>query len=57
MASHRLPTPPFPRHAEKCGDVEPDPKVLPRKGNPYRTSITLPMIRRALRRWLYPNGA
>jgi hypothetical protein len=25
LASHRLPTPPFPRHPEKCGDVEPKP--------------------------------
>ena len=54
IASHRLPIPPFPRHPEKCGDVEPDPKLLPRNGNPYRTSVTLPMIRRALRGWLYP---
>ena len=49
-----LPVPPFPRHPEKCGNVEPDPKLLPRDGNPYRTSVTLPMIRRALRGWLYP---
>jgi hypothetical protein len=27
IASHRLPTPPFPRHPEKCGHVEPDPKL------------------------------
>ena len=49
-----LPVPPFPRHPEKCGNVEPDPKLLPREGNPHRTSVTLPMIRRALRGWLYP---
>ena len=49
-----LPVPPFPRHPEKCGNVEPDPKLLPRNGNPYRTSVTLPMIRRAMRGWLYP---
>ena len=49
-----LPVPPFPRHPEKCGNVEPDPKLLPRNGSPYRTSVTLPMIRRALRGWLYP---
>ena len=49
-----LPVPPFPRHPEKCGNVEPDPKLLPRNGNPYRTSVTLPMIRRAVRGWLYP---
>ena len=53
-ASQSLPIPPFPRHPEKCGDVEPDPKLLPRDGNSYRTSVTLPMIRRALRGWLYP---
>ncbi|HWB99595.1 MAG TPA: hypothetical protein VG672_22965, partial [Bryobacteraceae bacterium] len=49
-----LPEPPFPRHPEKCGEVEPDPKFLPRNGNPYRTRVTVPMIRRALRGWLYP---
>jgi MoaA/NifB/PqqE/SkfB family radical SAM enzyme len=49
-----LPVPPFPRRPDKCGDVEPDPKILPRNGNPYRTSVTVPMIRRALRGWLYP---
>ncbi len=49
-----LPTPPFPRHPEKCGNVEPDPKLLPQGGSPYRSSVTLPMIRRALRGWLYP---
>jgi len=49
-----LPVPVFPRHSEKCGNVEPDPRLLPRNGNPYRTSVTLPMIRRAMRGWLYP---
>ena len=49
-----LPVPPFPRHPEKCGNVEPDPKLLPRDGSPYRSSVTVPMIRRALRGWLYP---
>jgi hypothetical protein len=52
IAPHRLPFPPFPRHPEKFGDVEPDPKLLSRNGNPYRTSVTLPVIRRALRGWL-----
>jgi len=47
-----LPVPPFPRHPEKW-NVEPDPKFLPRDGNPYRTSVTLPMIRRAMRGRLY----
>src|ERR1017187_2167587 len=49
-----LPVPFFPRHPEKCGNVEPDPKLLPREGNPYRTSVTLPMIRRSSDLWLYP---
>jgi len=53
-APQRLPSPPFPRHPEKCGDVEPDPKFLPREGNPYRTRVTVPMIARALRGWLVP---
>ena len=44
-----LPAPQFPRHPEKCGDVEPDPKFLPRNGNPYRTRVTVPMVARALR--------
>ena len=49
-----LPAPVFPRHPEKCGDVEPDPRLMPRNGNTYRTSVTFPMIRRAMRGWLYP---
>ena len=49
-----LPVPQFPRHPEKCGNVEPDPKFLPRKGNPYRTRATVPIIARALRGWLVP---
>jgi len=49
-----LPAPRFPRHPEKCGDVEPDPKFLPRNGYPYRTRVTVPMVARALRGWLVP---
>jgi len=49
-----LPAPVFPRHPEKCGDVEPDRKYLPRDGNPYRTRVTVPMIARALKGWLVP---
>ncbi len=49
-----LPVLVFPRHPEKCGDIEPDPKYLPRDGNPYRTRVTLPMIARALKGWLVP---
>src|ERR1035438_7783715 len=49
-----LPAPVFPRHPEKCGDVEPDPRLMPRNGNTYRTSVTFPMVRRAMRGWLYP---
>ena len=49
-----LPRPFFPRYPEKLGDIEPDPKYLPRDGNPYRTRVTFPMVARALRGWLYP---
>jgi MoaA/NifB/PqqE/SkfB family radical SAM enzyme len=49
-----LPVPVFPRYPEKCGNVEPDPKFLPRDGNPYRTRVTVPMVARALRGWLAP---
>jgi hypothetical protein len=49
-----LPTPVFPRHPEKMGDVAPDPKYLPHNGNPYRTRVTFPMVARTLRGRLYP---
>jgi len=49
-----LPEPVFPQYPELLGDVEPDPKFLPKKGNPYRTRVTPFIIRRALRGWLYP---
>lgn len=49
-----LPEPVFPRYPKKLGDVEPAPEFLPKNGNPYRTRVTIPMIRRALRGWLYP---
>jgi len=49
-----LPHPPFPRYPEKYGDVDPDPKFLPRDGNPYRTRVTAPIVARALRTWLVP---
>jgi MoaA/NifB/PqqE/SkfB family radical SAM enzyme len=49
-----LPEPPYPRHPEKCGQVEPDAKYLPRDGNPYRTRVTAPMVARALKGWLMP---
>ena len=52
IASHRLPITPFPGYPEKCGDVEPDPRLLPRDGNFYQSSVTFPTIRRALRGWL-----
>src|SRR5436190_21275064 len=42
-----LPVPVFPRHPEKLGYVEPDPKFLPQDGNPYRTRVTAPMVARA----------
>jgi MoaA/NifB/PqqE/SkfB family radical SAM enzyme len=50
----QLPTPFFPRYPKKLGDIEPDPKFLPRDGNPYRTRVTAPMVTRALRGWLVP---
>jgi MoaA/NifB/PqqE/SkfB family radical SAM enzyme len=50
----RLPDPVFPLHPEMCGDVEPDPKLLPSKDRPYRSHVTPFIIRRALRGWLYP---
>jgi MoaA/NifB/PqqE/SkfB family radical SAM enzyme len=49
-----LPNAVFPRFPEKAGDVEPDPKFLPRNGNPYRTRVTGKMVSRAMRGWLYP---
>lgn len=49
-----LPEPVFPRFPEKLGDMAPDPKFLPKNGNPYRTRVTPFMVRRALRGWLYP---
>ena len=49
-----LPVPVFPRHPEKLGNVQPDPKFLPRDGNPYRTRVTAPMVARALKGWLAP---
>ncbi len=49
-----LPEPVFPQHPELCGDVEPESKCIPSNGNPYRTRVTLPMLRRAFRGWLYP---
>jgi MoaA/NifB/PqqE/SkfB family radical SAM enzyme len=50
----RLPDPVFPQYPEKAGNAEPDPKFLPKNGNPYRTRVTPFMVRRALRGWLYP---
>lgn len=49
-----LPEPVFPKYPELAGEVEPDPKFLPKDGNPYRTRVTPFMVRRALRGWLYP---
>ncbi len=49
-----LPTPVFPQFPEYLGDVEPDPKFLPKGDNPYRSRVTFPMISRTLRGWLYP---
>jgi MoaA/NifB/PqqE/SkfB family radical SAM enzyme len=49
-----LPEPTYPQFPEKCGDVEPDPKFLPKDGNPYRPRVTASMVSRALRGWLVP---
>jgi len=50
-----LPEPVYPRYPEKCGDVQPDPKYLPKPGeSPYRMRASGPVIRRAMRGWLYP---
>ena len=49
-----LPEPVFPLHPEKCGDVAPDPRSMPRNGSAYRSRVTPFMIRRALRGFLYP---
>ena len=50
----RLPAPVFPQYPEKLGDVEPNPKYLPKNGNPYRTRVPSQMVNRVLRGWLYP---
>ncbi len=35
--------------------MAPDPRFTPKEGaSPYRTRVTGPVIRRALRSWLYP---
>ncbi len=49
-----LPEPVFPQHPEKLGEVEPDPRYLPRPGRPYRSRYPAFAVRRALRGWLYP---
>jgi len=49
-----LPEPQFPRYPERAGDVEPDPKYLPRDGSPYRERVSFTMVNKALRGWLYP---
>jgi hypothetical protein len=49
-----LPEPVFPRYPEELGDIEPDPKFLPKDANPYRTRVTPAMVARAMRGWLVP---
>jgi len=49
-----LPEPPYPQFPEKCGDIKPDPRYLPRPGDTYRTRASAPMVARALRTWLVP---
>ena len=53
-APKTLPEPVFPQFPERVGDVDPDPKYLPRSGNPYRTRVTAPMVVKALNGWLTP---
>jgi len=50
-----LPDPVYPRFPERCGDVPPDPRSVPRNRNPYRTRVTPFMIRRAVD-WLHDTG-
>ena len=49
-----LPDAPYPQYPEKCGYVEPDPKFLPKPGDPYRSRVSAPMVLRAMRGWLVP---
>ena len=49
IAPHRLPGPPFPRHPEKCGDVEPDPKL----GNCYNASRAIRWVLKQAVRWFH----
>jgi len=49
-----LPEPVWPQFPEKLGDIEPDPKYLPKNGNPYRPRVSVPIIHRAMRGWLVP---
>ena len=44
----------LPLHPQKCGDVPPDPRSVPRDGSSYRSRVTPFMVRRAMRGWLYP---
>jgi hypothetical protein len=49
IAPHRLPGPPFPRHPEKSGDVEPDPKP----GNCYNASRAIRWVLKQAVRWFH----
>jgi MoaA/NifB/PqqE/SkfB family radical SAM enzyme len=49
-----LPDPIYPHFPEKRGNVEPDPKYLPKDGSPYRTRVSFSMISRAMRGWAAP---
>jgi hypothetical protein len=49
IAPHRLSSPPFLRHPEKCGDVEPDPKP----GNCYNASRAIRWVLKQAVRWIH----
>ena len=39
---------------DKCGDIEPDPRFLPKDGDPYPDRASMPVVLRALRGWFVP---
>lgn len=49
-----LPEPVFPQYPEKLGDIQPDPKFVPKDGYPYRTRVPAMMVKRVIRGWLGP---
>ena len=49
IAPHRLPSPPFPRYPENCGDGESDPKA----GNCYNASGAIRWVLKQAVRWFH----